>query len=107
MTSQTTGEVPSSSGPPGFAFTKPQVPDFRTPNTSRDSPATDSSAPIRSKRARTAGGVSWTLRSAAKMPITITASPTNTHRHDAKVVTAPPMSGPAATAIAPAAAIIP
>jgi hypothetical protein len=83
------------------------VPDFKTPNTSADRPATDSTAPMKSKCTRTAGGVSWTLRSAAKIPITITASPTKTHRHEAKVVTAPPMSGPAATAIAPAAAIIP
>ena len=41
------------------------------------------------------------------MTITITTSPTKTQRHDAKVVTAPPMSGPTAIAIAPAAAIIP
>ncbi len=107
MTSQTTGEVPRSCGCPGLAFTKPQVPDCRTPNTSRDSPTIDNSAPITSNRTRPAGGASLTLRSAAKMTATITTSPTKTHRHDANVVTAPPMSGPAATAIAPAAAIIP
>ena len=37
----------------------------------------------------------------------MTTSPTKTHRHEAKVVTAPPMRGPAATAMAPAAAIRP
>ena len=34
-------------------------------------------------------------------------SPTNTHRHDTYVVTTPPISGPAATAIAPAEATSP
>ena len=41
------------------------------------------------------------------MTTTMTTSPTNTQRHEANVVTAPPMSGPAATAMAPAAAIRP
>ncbi len=107
MMSHTTGEVPSSSGPPGFGFTRPQVPDFRTPNTSMDSPATESRAPTRSKWTRPAGGALLTRRSASRITSTITTSPTKTHRHEAKVVTAPPMSGPAATAIAPAAATIP
>jgi hypothetical protein len=39
--------------------------------------------------------------------ITITTSPAKKYRHDANVVTAPPMSGPAATAMAPAAAMRP
>ena len=34
-------------------------------------------------------------------------SPAKTHRHERYVVTSPPMSGPAATAIAPAAATRP
>ena len=37
----------------------------------------------------------------------IRTSPANTHRHDAYVVNNPPMSGPAATAIAPADATKP
>ena len=41
------------------------------------------------------------------MPMTTTTSPKNTSRHEAYVVAAPPMSGPAATAIAPAAATRP
>ena len=41
------------------------------------------------------------------MTITIRTSPANTHRHDAYVVNRPPMSGPAATAIAPADATSP
>ena len=34
-------------------------------------------------------------------------SPANTQRHEANVVTAPPIKGPAATAMAPAAAMRP
>ena len=41
------------------------------------------------------------------MAPTMTTSPTNTHRQEAKVVTAPPIRGPAATAMAPAAAMSP
>ncbi|HUD78840.1 MAG TPA: hypothetical protein VMR00_13405 [Streptosporangiaceae bacterium] len=41
------------------------------------------------------------------MSTTITASAANTHRQEANVVTAPPISGPAATAMALAAAISP
>ena len=88
-------------------MTRPHVPDFKTPNTSSDSPTIDNSAPIQSNRTAPDGATSWILRSATKIAATITASPTNTHRHDANVVTAPPMSGPAATAMAPAAAINP
>ena len=39
--------------------------------------------------------------------MTSTTSPANTQRHEAYVVSRPPMSGPAATAIAPAAATSP
>ena len=46
-------------------------------------------------------------RSTNKITMTITTSPTNTYRHEANVVTAPPIRGPAATAIAPAAATRP
>ena len=38
---------------------------------------------------------------------TMTTSPANTHRHEKYVVQKPPISGPTATAIAPAAATSP
>ena len=37
------------------------------------------------------------------MPAPISTSPANTHRHEAYVVARPPISGPTAIAIAPAA----
>ena len=37
----------------------------------------------------------------------MTTSPAKTHRHDAYVVSSPPINGPAATATAPAAATSP
>ena len=41
------------------------------------------------------------------MTRTTSTSPANTHRHEKYVVAMPPMSGPTATAIAPAAMIRP
>jgi hypothetical protein len=46
-------------------------------------------------------------RATDKMTATMTTSPANTHRQEKYVVTSPPMSGPAATAIAPADATMP
>ena len=106
-TSQTTGDVPNRTGAPGFGRTHPQTPERRTPNTVKESPTTESTAPNRSKDTRSSGGVSCTRRSDTRMTTTMTTSPTKTHRHDAKVVTAPPTRGPAATAMAPAAAMSP
>ncbi len=83
------------------------MPERRTPKTVRESPTTDRTAPNRSNATRASGAVSWIRRSPTRMTATMTTSPTNTHRHEANVVTAPPISGPAATAMAPAAAISP
>ena len=69
-------------------------------------PTTDSPDPSRSSLTFT-GGTSLIRRKKARMTSTRSYSPANTYRHDAKVVTAPPISGPAATAIAPAAASTP
>jgi hypothetical protein len=67
----------------------------------------DNSAPKTSKRTLASGAVSLICRREIRMTPTRTTSPMNTQRHEAKVVTAPPMSGPAATAMAPAAATSP
>ena len=53
------------------------------------------------------GGASLILRVKSRMTATRTTSPANTSRQVHRVVTAPPISGPAATAIAPAEATSP
>ncbi len=65
-------------------------------------------APTTSKAGVVTGlGASWILRTNERMTRTIRTSATKTQRHEAKVVTAPPINGPTATATALAAAIIP
>jgi hypothetical protein len=68
---------------------------------------TDNTAPSRPKETRCSGAVSLMCRRVTRMTATMATSPAKTHRHDAKVVTAPPTRGPAATAMAPAAAMSP
>ena len=51
---------------------------------------------------RSSGGASWTRRARARIPTTTNTSPTNTQRHEKYVVAMPPISGPTATATAPA-----
>ena len=106
-TIHTTGEAWRNWGWPGLGRIHPQSPDRRTPKTIDESPTIDRTAPRMSNRPAGSGGVSWTRRRATRMTPTITTSATKTQRHEAKVVTAPPISGPAATAMALAAAIIP
>ena len=53
------------------------------------------------------GGVSLIFRVSSRITATMTTSPANTSRQVHSVVTAPPISGPAATAIAPAEATSP
>ena len=65
------------------------------------------SAPTRSKGFAPERGVSASRLERPRMMRTMTTSPKNTNRHDAKVVTAPPSKGPIATAMAPAAATMP
>jgi hypothetical protein len=66
----------------------------------------DRAEPTTSMRALV-GGESWILRRTNRIAPTMTTSPRKTYRQVAKVVTAPPISGPAATAMAPAAATMP
>ena len=86
---------------------KPHVPAFRIPNT------TAAEAERREGRADEveadppSGGTSAMRRVRTRIITTISTSPANTYRQDAYVVKSPPMSGPAATAIAPAAATSP
>ena len=101
------GDRPNHSGASGLGCTQPHVPERKTPKTNSASPLADSSVPTRSRCGRVAGGVSAMRRATNKMTATMTTSPANTQRHEKYVVTSPPMSGPAATAIAPADATMP
>ena len=78
-----TGESPSHSGAPGLGWTKPQVPERRTPSTIRPSPAADSAVPTRSSRTPSSAGVSFTRRASSRITRMIRTSPANTHRHEA------------------------
>ena len=107
MMSQITGESPSHSGAPAAGCTKPHDPERRMPNTIKPRPSADSAVPTRSIRTPFAAGVSFTRRASTRITRTMSTSPANTHRHEAYVVNAPPISGPNAAAIAPAAATSP
>ncbi len=86
----------------------PHSPDFSTPSTIRARLVAESTVPTRSRRGRgDAGSASTIRRESARIPATTITSHANTQRHDAYVVNKPPMSGPAATAIAPADATRP
>jgi hypothetical protein len=78
-----------------------------TPKTSIPSPSADRPAPTRSSCGRFSTGASAIRPVITRITSTISTSPANTHRHEKYVVKKPPMSGPTATAIAPAAATMP
>ena len=101
------GESPAQDGPPGFDRIHPHVPVLSTPKTNNPSPAAESTAPTTSRCGRFSTGASAILRVSRRMIATITTSPANTQRHEKYVVQKPPISGPTATAIAPAAATSP
>ena len=77
------------------------------PYTTRPRPSADSTVPTTSSRAPCSAGVSAIRRASPRTMSTMRTSPTNTHRQDRYVVNKPPISGPAATAIAPAEATSP
>src|SRR5436190_8204965 len=106
-TSHTVGESPAQDGAPDFGWIQPHSPERRIPKTSRPSPSADSTAPTMSKRGRLSRGASAILRVKRRMTITSTTSPAKTQRHEKYVVQNPPISGPTATATAPAAATRP
>ncbi len=97
-----TGEAPSHCGASGFGCTKPQVPARTIPNTTIPSPAADRTVPIGSSLTPGSGGLSTMRRDIATITNTNRTSPANTQRQLAYVVKRPPISGPAATAMAAA-----
>ena len=105
--SQITGDVPNHWGASGFGCTNPHVPARMMPKTIRPRPAAERSVPIGSSRVPGTAGESAMRRLRARMPSTMTTSPTKTQRQLAYVVSKPPSSGPTATAIAPADATRP
>ena len=105
--SHTVGERPAQSGPPGFGWIQPHSLERRTPKTSSARPSADRTAPTRSSFGRSSTGASAIRRVRRRIASTITTSPAKTQRHEKYVVKKPPISGPTATAIAPAAATRP
>ena len=106
-TSQTTGEMPNQLGPPDLGWNQPQTPDLRTPKTISPRPSADRTPPTTSSFGRSSGTESCCLREKKRITAASSTSPANTQRHEKYVVAKPPISGPTATAIAPAAATIP
>ena len=101
------GERLAHSGPPSFGWSHPHSPARRTPKTMSASPSADSTEPTTSRRGRFSTGASSIRLLRTRIARTITTSPANTHRHEKYVVQKPPINGPTATAIAPAAATRP
>jgi hypothetical protein len=101
--SQTTGDMPTIDGASSDGRNQPHSPDFSTPNTIRPIPTAHNTEPSASSRGRASTGTSATRRENRKMPAPTRTSPANTQRHDAYVVANPPIKGPTAIAIAPAA----
>ena len=81
---------------------QPHVPDLRTPKTAIASPEAESTTPTTSSLGRFRTGSSSILRASTRIASTITTSKAKTRRHERYVVKRPPISGPTATAIAPA-----
>src|SRR6266567_6595067 len=105
--SHATSDSPKSVGASSFGVTHPQTLERNTPKTASPSPRTERMEPTKSRRCCSVDGASWMRRDSTRITKAITTSPTKTYRQDAYVVKAPPISGPRATAIAPAAAIVP
>ena len=82
-------------------WTKPHTLLRRIANTMMPRPSAESATPTVSScgvlAARAARAI---CPRSSRMPMTTTVSPANTYRHDNSVVTHPPISGPAAIAIA-------
>src|SRR6266566_1268084 len=105
--SHATSDRPKSVGASSFGVIHPQTLERNTPKTASPSPRTERMEPTKSRRCCSVDGASWMRRDRTRITKAITTSPTKTYRQDAYVVKAPPISGPRATAIAPAAAIVP
>ncbi len=78
--SQSTADIPNSSGASGLGVTHPQTLERSTPKTARPRPAADSPTPTRSIRGRRPGGSSSIRRASARISTTISTSPANTSR---------------------------
>ena len=105
--SQIDHDRPSHDRAVGFGITKPHSPALRMAKTTRPRPSAERPVPTRSSRTRPSGSASAIRRLRTRIAITTRTSPAKTQRHDRYVVKSPPMSGPAATAMAPADATSP
>src|SRR4051812_18169036 len=102
--SQIVSEIPARSGAPLLGWIQPHVPDFRTPNTASERPDAERITPTTSSFGRSPGGVSTIPLLRSRIAITMSTSPKKTSLQLRYDVNAPPISGPTAAAIAPAAA---
>ena len=90
-------ENPNGSTGESFGFSQPQVLAWSVPRTIAPSPTAERIAPVRSKRGLAPSRIaSWTKGLIARMPRTMTTSPTNTTRQLSSVVAQPPRMGPIA-----------
>ena len=105
--SQIVGERPAHDGPPALGWIQPHSAERSTPNTSSPRPSAESTAPTMSSLGCFSTGASAIRRVRSRIASTSTTSPANTQRHEKYVVQKPPISGPTATATAPAAATSP
>ena len=105
--SQMVGERPAHEGPSTVGWIQPHSADRRTPKTRAPRPSAESTAPTTSSCGRSSTGASAIRRVMSRMTSTSTTSPAKTHRQEKYVVQKPPISGPTATATAPAAATSP
>ncbi len=96
-TTKTVKENPSGATGESFGSSQPQVLACRVPKTTAPRPAAERIAPTMSSRGLVASRtVSRTKGVIARMPRTITTSPTNTTRQLSSVVAQPPRMGPTA-----------
>ena len=101
------GERLAQDGPSGFGWIQPHSLVRSTPKTTSPSPRADRIDPTTSSFGRSSTGASAIRLVSRRIASTTTTSPAKTQRHEKYVVQKPPISGPTATATAPAAATSP
>jgi hypothetical protein len=101
--SQITGDMPRIDGPSSVGRIHPQSEENSTPMIASPMASAHRSEPSRSRCGRTSTGVSAMRRPNRTIPAPTITSPAKTNLHEAYVVARPPISGPTAIAMAPAA----
>ena len=99
----TTKDMPRTDGAPSAGRIQPQSDERSTAMITKPIAAAHRIEPNQSSTGWSSLGASAILRAKNKITTPTSTSPAKTHRHDAYVVASPPINGPTATAIAPAA----